>query len=138
MYKGHKIAVVVPAFNEEELILETLDGMPDFVDRVFVVEDCSTDGTLNLLRERSKTDTRVEIIAHDRNRGLGQSLIDGYRGKPASVVDLHLAEHRAKQLQASQVAAVIDAAGHRCRVHASEDALATDVKSPWSDVRVVK
>jgi glycosyltransferase involved in cell wall biosynthesis len=45
MYKGKRVAVVVPAYNEEGLVGETLATMPAFVDRVYAVDDASTDGT---------------------------------------------------------------------------------------------
>lgn len=78
MYKQKKIGVIIPAFNEEELILETLRGIPAFVDRIFVVNDASTDSTLRLIETHSQKDDRVLIINHKENMGLGQSLIDGY------------------------------------------------------------
>ena len=39
------VAVVVPAYNEEKQIKHVLETMPDFVDRIIVVNDCSTDNT---------------------------------------------------------------------------------------------
>jgi len=39
------IAVVVPAYNEEKQIRQVLETMPDFVDRIIVVNDCSSDNT---------------------------------------------------------------------------------------------
>ena len=40
--------MVVPALNEEVLIVPTLASMPSFVDRVYVVDDGSSDGTLRI------------------------------------------------------------------------------------------
>ncbi len=45
MYRNHTIGVVVPAYNEEGLVGEVIDTMPEYVDRVYVIDDCSTDGT---------------------------------------------------------------------------------------------
>jgi glycosyltransferase involved in cell wall biosynthesis len=45
MYDGHAVGVVVPAYNEEGLIGGVLETVPAFVDRVYVVDDCSVDGT---------------------------------------------------------------------------------------------
>jgi len=39
------VAVVVPAYNEEKQIRQVLETMPDFVDRIIVVNDCSSDNT---------------------------------------------------------------------------------------------
>jgi len=43
------VAVVVPAYNEEKQIGNVLKTMPHFVDRIIVVNDCSTDNTANVV-----------------------------------------------------------------------------------------
>lgn len=45
MIQNKTVAVVVPAFNEESQICDVIDHMPGFVDRIVVVNDCSTDRT---------------------------------------------------------------------------------------------
>ena len=77
MLEGRTVAVVVPAHNEQELIVATLQGIPGFVDRVLLVDDASTDETVE--RARSLGDPRMEIVAHDRNRGVGAAILTGYR-----------------------------------------------------------
>ena len=37
MYKGHKIAVVVPAYNEQLLLPETIRGMPEYIDKIIII-----------------------------------------------------------------------------------------------------
>ncbi len=77
MLEGKRVAVVVPAHNEQELIVATIQGIPGFVDRVYVVDDASTDETAE--RARSIDDPRVEVIAHERNRGVGAAIVTGYK-----------------------------------------------------------
>jgi glycosyltransferase involved in cell wall biosynthesis len=77
MLDGKRVAVVVPAYDEEKLIGTTLAGIPDFVDRVFVVDDASRDGTAE--HARAVGDQRVEVITHERNRGVGAAILTGYR-----------------------------------------------------------
>ena len=77
MLEGKSVGVVVPAHDEEALIGETLGGIPSFVDRILVVDDGSRDGTVD--RARSFGDARVEVISHDRNRGVGAAIVTGYR-----------------------------------------------------------
>ena len=88
MYKKHKIGVVVPAYNEELLIPETLDNIPDFVDRIFVINDGSKDRTLPVITEKQNQDQRIALINHEKNQGLGQSLINGYLQSLSSDIDI--------------------------------------------------
>jgi glycosyltransferase involved in cell wall biosynthesis len=77
MISGKSVAVVVPAFNEEALIGETLVGIPSFVDRVVVVDDGSTDSTAE--KARSYAAPRIEVISHERNVGVGAAIVTGYK-----------------------------------------------------------
>lgn len=52
MIDNRTVAVVVPAYNEEGQIGIVLETMPDFVDRIVVVDDCSRDGTGEVVRAR--------------------------------------------------------------------------------------
>ena len=77
MLEGKRVAVVVPAHDEERLIATTLGGIPGFVDRIIVVDDGSVDATTE--RVRSFGDTRVELVVHERNRGVGAAIVTGYK-----------------------------------------------------------
>jgi glycosyltransferase involved in cell wall biosynthesis len=77
MLEGKRVAVVVPAFDEERLISTTLEGIPEFVDRVIVVDDASRDGTA--ASAGSTGDQRVEVITHEQNRGVGAAIVTGYK-----------------------------------------------------------
>ncbi len=78
-YRGSSIAVVVPAYNEELLIGDTLAGIPDFVGRVYVVNDCSTDRTQEVVAYYAAHDPSVIPILHEKNQGVGAAIITGYR-----------------------------------------------------------
>ncbi len=76
MIDGKTVAVVVPAFDEEALVAETIAGIPSFVDRIVVVDDASRDATV----ERARTaDERVEVVSHERNLGVGAAIVTGYK-----------------------------------------------------------
>lgn len=79
MLDNKNIAVVVPAFNEEGLIERTITSIPDFVDKIIVIDDCSNDGTIHrvnpLLCEQPD---RIVLIAHEQNQGVGGAIASGY------------------------------------------------------------
>jgi glycosyltransferase involved in cell wall biosynthesis len=76
MLEGTRVAVVVPAFDEERLVAETIRGIPEFVDRILVVDDASRDGTASAAE--GVGDPRVEVIVHERNGGVGAAIVTGY------------------------------------------------------------
>jgi glycosyltransferase involved in cell wall biosynthesis len=81
MYKGKSVAVVVPAYNEERLITVTLDAMPEWVDRVVVVDDASTDATAGRVEawSRDHPGDRLVFLRHETNQGVGGAIATGYQ-----------------------------------------------------------
>ena len=80
MYKEKTIAVVIPAYNEEKLIGRTIGTLPDFVDQIVVVDDCSRDQTSAIVeRYVQEQPERVHLIRHESNQGVGGSLSTGFR-----------------------------------------------------------
>lgn len=72
-----RIDVVVPAYQESERIGRTLTSIPALVDRIWVVDDASRDGTAEAAE--AVGDERVRIVRHARNRGVGAAISSGYR-----------------------------------------------------------
>ncbi len=58
MYRDHKIGVIIPAYNEEGFIGDVIREMPEYVDRMFVIDDCSTDGTWEEVMEAAREDAK--------------------------------------------------------------------------------
>ena len=78
MYEGAKVAVVIPCYNEEKLIGRVIDSMPELVDRIFVVDDKSPDGTVQVVEEYVKTSPqRISLIQHEVNQGVGGAISSG-------------------------------------------------------------
>ena len=75
MYKGKRIAVVVPACNEREMIGRTIETMPGFVDGIFVVDDASTDQTAGIVQDLIDANHRpLHLIRHEKNTGVGGAI----------------------------------------------------------------
>ena len=86
MIEGRRVAVVVPAHDEEKLVGVTLAGIPAFVDRIYVVDDGSHDATVE--RARGVGDPRVDVLAHESNRGVGAAIVTGYKRALAEGMDV--------------------------------------------------
>jgi glycosyltransferase involved in cell wall biosynthesis len=79
MYRGKSIALVIPAYNEEKLIQPTLKAVPHCVDKIYVIDDNSSDGMGNVVATCARLDGRIELIHHETNQGPGQAIITGYK-----------------------------------------------------------
>jgi glycosyltransferase involved in cell wall biosynthesis len=79
MYGTLKIAVVVPAKNEERLIGRTIWPVPEAVDTIYVVDDGSQDRTAEVVLHYAEEDPRIRLIPHLTNKGVGAAIITGYR-----------------------------------------------------------
>ncbi|MCW4050732.1 MAG: glycosyltransferase family 2 protein [Candidatus Bathyarchaeota archaeon] len=88
MYKDRRVAVVVPAYNEEVLIRPTLETIPDYIDVVYAVDDGSKDDTFNVIEEIASHDPRIKIIRHEENRGVGAAIVCGYKRCVEDDVDI--------------------------------------------------
>ena len=106
MVNGKRVAVVVPAYNEERLVGTTLAGIPDFVDRVIVVDDASTDGTAGAVRAHG--DERVRLVEHERNGGVGAAIVSGYEAALAEGVDVTCVMAADNQMDPADLRTLVD------------------------------
>lgn len=81
---SRSLSLVLPAYNEEQVIAATVEQalyvlagwLRDF--EVIVVNDGSIDRTGAILADMSAADARIRVITHERNRGYGATLVDGF------------------------------------------------------------
>ena len=111
MYEGQTVGVVIPAYNEAGFVGEVIETLPAFVDRAYVVDDCSTDETwAEIDRVAARVNERasperaakptihadggrpfeppVVAIRHERNRGVGGAIKTGYERARADALDV--------------------------------------------------
>ncbi len=78
MYGSLRVAAVIPARNEERLIGKTIWPVPDIVDTIYVIDDGSRDRTAEIVQHYARSDSRIRLIQHRINRGVGAAIISGY------------------------------------------------------------
>ena len=105
MLEGKRVAVVVPAFDEEQLVGETIRGIPAFVDRILVVDDASRDGTA--AAAAAVGDARVEVLSHERNAGVGAAIATGYRRARDEEIDVTCVMAADNQMDPTELEALV-------------------------------
>jgi glycosyltransferase involved in cell wall biosynthesis len=83
-----KLSVVVPCYNEAatiERLLETVRAAPWPEMEIIVVDDCSTDGSRELLQGRLRGQVD-HLVVHEVNRGKGAALRSGIRAATGGAV----------------------------------------------------
>jgi len=109
MYRDHTIGVVVPAYNEEVLIRRVIETMPDFVDKIIVVDDCSNDATPERVQEYvSRNPERVLLIRHQKNQGVGGAIATGYKWCRDNGIDIAVVMAGDAQMDPADLPALLD------------------------------
>jgi len=89
--KKYSVSFIVPIFNEEETVEETLKHIFDIdyeIDEVIVVNDCSTDNSLKILRKLEKKYPNLRIVNHKKNLGKAASINDGLKVVESELVTI--------------------------------------------------
>src|ERR1700688_4351091 len=71
------VAVVIPCYKVADHIPQVIRGIPAWVRTIVCVDDCSPDDSG--LRIQQVQDSRVVLVHHCRNQGVGGAMVSGYR-----------------------------------------------------------
>src|SRR6202045_4971312 len=88
MINGKRIAVVMPAYNAEKTLEQTVRELPDSVDIKILVDDASSDQTVRLAESLG-----LKVFTHDRNYGYGRNQQTCYREALAAGADVVVMVH---------------------------------------------
>ncbi len=109
MRKKKKICIVIPAHNEEKLITDVLDGLPNFVDLAIVVDDNSTDETLKRVEGyKGKFKGEVRLIDLTKNLGVGGAIARGYKEALKADADIIVVMAGDNQMDPEDLPAIVD------------------------------
>ncbi len=78
MKPDKRIAIVIPCYNEETQILKVLSSAPARANHLIVIDDRSGDQTSAVTIEAAKKDSRIVLIRHEENKGVGGAIASGY------------------------------------------------------------
>lgn len=120
MYREHTVGVVVPAYNEGRFVGEVIETIPDYVDRIYAIDDGSTDDTWDEIKRSARRvntadngtaerfDQRVVPIQHGSNRGVGGAIKTGYRRACDDRLDVTAVMGGDGQMRADELHLVLD------------------------------
>jgi glycosyltransferase involved in cell wall biosynthesis len=84
----YSLSVVMPVFNEEKTVAKVIETvlMQPCVTELIVVDDCSSDGSWNILQQMASNDPRIKPFRHSINQGKGAALRTGFAQASCDVV----------------------------------------------------
>jgi hypothetical protein len=82
------IAAIIPVYNEEVHVVGMLEVLhaTDILDEIILVDDGSSDGTVDILLQAASTDQRFKVIQHEKNSGKGQAIFSGWAATTAPIL----------------------------------------------------
>lgn len=114
MGKPVRLSIVLPAFNEEGNIASALERAQEVAERlcdeheVIVVDDGSTDRTVDIILECSVADPRVRLLRHERNLGYGETLRTGFEAAKLDLIFFTDADNQFDLNELERFLALID------------------------------
>jgi glycosyltransferase involved in cell wall biosynthesis len=84
-----KLSVIVPCYNEKDTIKEIIKAIKNssYQDKeIIIVDDCSTDGTRELLKNEIESDSSIKIVYHQQNMGKGAALKSGVESACGDII----------------------------------------------------
>jgi glycosyltransferase involved in cell wall biosynthesis len=101
-----RVAVVVPARNEERFVGRVIETLPSLVHEVVVVDDGSDDATSERARA-ARSHARVHVVRHSTPLGVGAAIVRGYREALALGADVAVVMAGDAQMDPADLPALI-------------------------------
>ena len=108
MYLNKVISVVVPSYNESHQIGKVISTMPEFIDYIVIVDDCSSDGMENVVKKYQEENKKVVLIRHLTNQGVGGAIATGYKWSRDKNVDIAVVMAGDGQMDPKDLPSILD------------------------------
>jgi dolichol-phosphate mannosyltransferase len=87
MVPNLRVAVVIPSYKVSRFIESVISSIDEYVWRIYVIDDCCPEMSGKLVEDRV-TDSRVRVIYHTENKGVGGAVMTGYQHAVAEGADI--------------------------------------------------
>lgn len=96
MYRGDTVGVILPAYNEAEHVGPVIESLPSYVDRVYAIDDCSTDETWQIIQKYATEIEEVQTTVPGTGGGPDQQVVlpDGYGRDIPAVIPVQHSQNR--------------------------------------------
>lgn len=111
MLNNNKIAIAIPCYKVEQHLPQVVAGLPDFVDSILLVDDCSPDGTGALIDRMAKEDKRITALHHQKNKGVGGAMKTAFQKAIEQGTDAVVKLDGDGQMDAAFIAPLAEALG---------------------------
>jgi glycosyltransferase involved in cell wall biosynthesis len=108
MYKNKTVCVTVPCFNEETQVEKVITTMPEYVDYIVLVDDLSRDNTVEKIKQSKEVNSKVILIEHEINQGVGGAIASGYKWARDENIDLTVVMAGDGQMNPNDLPALLD------------------------------
>ncbi|MDE1865182.1 MAG: glycosyltransferase family 2 protein [Candidatus Micrarchaeota archaeon] len=88
MYNKMKMNIIMPVFNEERTLGEIIRRVlaQPFVDRLIIIDDCSKDRSLEIIKAAAKRERRITYMRNSENMGKGHSVRRGIAAVRSGII----------------------------------------------------
>lgn len=103
MLEKSKIAVIIPYYNAAKHIRQVVEGLPDFITTIYIVDDCGTEPLPDTLSENRK----IVILKNEKNLGVGGATKKGFKKAIDDGVDVVVKVDADDQMDTSYIPALV-------------------------------
>ena len=89
------LTVIIPVYNEEDTLQESyrrLNEIDDIVSQIIIVDDCSSDSSLEIINDIKKRNTKVSVLKNQKNLGKGAALRNAQNSINTDFIVIHDAD----------------------------------------------
>jgi len=108
MYAEKTLAAVIPCFNEETQIEAVVKNMPDYVDKIIIINDTSTDNTHQVIEDLAVANKKVVPLHHEVNQGVGGAIATGYEWARDNAIDMAVVMAGDNQMNPDDMPALLE------------------------------